>query len=328
MAEPKAAIERQKFGAPAMFVHADNATNFERKIELHCTIVNVPNIEIQSELMSPNFYVQSLPFYIVVKRERKRSLKNGNLNIRLVVGRDPEILDEWSSTFSVVFDSRQVIYFKKFVDSELSDTNDTVVHSIDWENVSKRQDLSFEIQITADIPAGEYEWPSYMATGHCGLVNEGATCYINCLLQSLFFTNEFRSFIYGIPIDTESGNESFLFWLKYIFCALQTNKLPKITTKKMIKSFSWDGINETDQQDVQEFLRLLLDRIEQAAGAEFKQRLRDLFVGVQKATITCGKFGYTTSREEEFWDIALPIDESTNIFEAVSAHFHPTKIDE
>ena len=30
-------------------------------------------------------------------------------------------------------------------------------------------------------------------TGLCGLQNQGATCYLNSLLQTLFFTPEFRS---------------------------------------------------------------------------------------------------------------------------------------
>lgn len=35
-----------------------------------------------------------------------------------------------------------------------------------------------------------------------------------------------------IPIEPEKHNESFLLWLKYIFFALQSKELPKVTTKK------------------------------------------------------------------------------------------------
>jgi ubiquitin C-terminal hydrolase len=33
-------------------------------------------------------------------------------------------------------------------------------------------------------------------TGFVGLANQGATCYLNSLLQSLFMTPEFRNAIY------------------------------------------------------------------------------------------------------------------------------------
>lgn len=44
-----------------------------------------------------------------------------------------------------------------------------------------------------------------------GISNEGATCYINSLLQSLFYTNEFRDLIYNTAIDSEDVNDSFVF---------------------------------------------------------------------------------------------------------------------
>ena len=35
-------------------------------------------------------------------------------------------------------------------------------------------------------------WDSKKLTGFVGLKNQGATCYMNSLLQTLFFTNELR----------------------------------------------------------------------------------------------------------------------------------------
>lgn len=35
-------------------------------------------------------------------------------------------------------------------------------------------------------------------TGICGLQNQGATCYLNSLLQTLFFTPEFRGNIFSL----------------------------------------------------------------------------------------------------------------------------------
>lgn len=37
-----------------------------------------------------------------------------------------------------------------------------------------------------------YSWDSKKHTGYVGLRNQGATCYMNSLLQTLFFTNQLR----------------------------------------------------------------------------------------------------------------------------------------
>lgn len=162
---------------------------------------------------------------------------------------------------------------------------------------------------------------------YCGISNEGATCYINSLLQSLFYTNEFRDLIYNTAIDSEDINDSFVFWLKYIFYALQSGGLTKISTKKLIQTFNWDGMTTTDQQDIQEFLRLLMDKIDQFLfGSEHQNRLRDLFVGDLKTTIKCKSVDYSTSNTETFWDIQLPIDEDSDIYSAFQTYLKSTTI--
>lgn len=332
MAVPKLTNDsHKKFGEPAIFVSADKKSDFERQLDLDFSVLNVNKLENNLILTSPTFFVQSLPFYIAIERQKKKASKKANeidnFNIRLIVGNG--IQAEWSSNFSVNFHSNEVFELDKFIESELSDTNNQILHIIEWEKVSTIKNLFFQMQITAERPNGGYEWPSYAATGYNGLVNEGATCYINCLLQSLYHTNEFRRLIYGISIESADVNDSFLFWLKYIFFALQFNGLPKITTKKLIKCFNWSEMNESSQQDVQEFLRLLMAEIERFVdGTEFKQRLNDLFVGTIKSTITCKNVRYSSSIKETFWDIPLPIDKNPNVYVAFGELFDAITINE
>nr|XP_013805529.1 PREDICTED: ubiquitin carboxyl-terminal hydrolase 7-like [Apteryx mantelli mantelli] len=54
--------------------------------------------------------------------------------------------------------------------------------------------VTFEVYVQADAPHG-VAWDSKKHTGYVGLKNQGATCYMNSLLQTLFFTNQLRKVI-------------------------------------------------------------------------------------------------------------------------------------
>ena len=47
---------------------------------------------------------------------------------------------------------------------------------------TKDDSVTFEVKVTADAPHG-VQWDSKKHTGFVGLRNQGATCYMNSLLQ-------------------------------------------------------------------------------------------------------------------------------------------------
>ncbi|OXB81775.1 UNVERIFIED_CONTAM: hypothetical protein H355_014972 [Colinus virginianus] len=64
--------------------------------------------------------------------------------------------------------------------------------------------VTFEVYVQADAPHG-VAWDSKKHTGYVGLKNQGATCYMNSLLQTLFFTNQLRkSYIQCKHVDYRS----------------------------------------------------------------------------------------------------------------------------
>lgn len=70
-----------------------------------------------------------------------------------------------------------------------------------------------------------------------GIINEGTTCYMNSLLQTLYITRAFRRAVYQMPTDVDDY-KSIPFCLQRIFYNLQTGKGP-VRTIELLSAFGW-----------------------------------------------------------------------------------------
>lgn len=151
------------------------------------------------------------------------------------------------------------------------------------------------------------DYDSKSSTGFVGLSNQGATCYLNSLLQSYYTTKIFRKLVYQIPTQTHKKGLSVSLELQRIFYLLLTS-LEAVGTLDLTKSFGWDSSEAFTQHDVQEMNRILMDRLEMAMkGSPIDGFLNDIFVGKMKSYIKCVNVPYESSREEDFWDIQLNV---------------------
>lgn len=149
-----------------------------------------------------------------------------------------------------------------------------------------------------------------------GLKNQGATCYLNSLLQSLYFTNAFRKAVYQIPTEEEANRGNSAWTLQRLFYKLQKDKLA-VSTNELTASFGWDTRQIFEQQDVQELSRILMEVLEKKMKDTPAERtLPELFVGKTKTYISCINVNFESSRIEEFWDIQLNVRGNKNLHES------------
>ncbi|KAJ3011309.1 hypothetical protein HKX48_006911, partial [Thoreauomyces humboldtii] len=170
-------------------------------------------------------------------------------------------------------------------------------------------------------------WDSRERTGFVGLKNQGATCYMNSVLQSLYFTNYFRKATFEIPTENEDPSKSIVLAMQRIFYNLQFSP-NAVSTTELTKSFGWDAIDSFAQHDVQEFNRVLQDNLEsKMKGTKAEGAITRLFVGKMKSYIKCVNVDYESSRKEDFYDIQLNVKGCKNLKESFDEYVSVENMD-
>jgi ubiquitin carboxyl-terminal hydrolase 7 len=172
--------------------------------------------------------------------------------------------------------------------------------------------LNFVAEVVV-VDGGDRRWGVYRhydskaKTGMVGITNQGATCYMNSVLETLFHTNELRRAIYRMPTTGDDSATSVPLGLQRVFYRLQTSG-EAVETGELTKSFGWGSIDSFMQHDVQEFFRVLMDNMEEKMkGTSVEGTVPRLFEGTMKSYIRCKNIEFESSRMETFQDIQLNV---------------------
>uniref|UniRef100_A0A0D3GML8 ubiquitinyl hydrolase 1 n=1 Tax=Oryza barthii TaxID=65489 RepID=A0A0D3GML8_9ORYZ len=115
-----------------------------------------------------------------------------------------------------------------------------------------------------------WSYDSKKETGYVGLKNQGATCYMNSLLQTLYHIPYFRKAVYHMPTtENDMPSGSIPLALQSLFYKLQYND-SSVSTKELTKSFGWDMHDSFMQHDVQELNRVLSEKLEDKMKLDVK----------------------------------------------------------
>ncbi|RYH06969.1 hypothetical protein EON65_42255, partial [archaeon] len=188
---------------------------------------------------------------------------------------------------------------------------------------------------------------SKVMTGMVGLENLGATCYLNSLLQMLFHLNSFRRAVYQLPIDADEPSQSTPLALQSLFVGLQTSE-KEVSTKELTRAFGWTSAEAFMQQDVQEMMRILIDKLEETVQSYNKRTssneqeqqqqqsetkvqeqhddvqankthanfIKRMFAGKLKSYIHCVDIAYQSDRFEDFYDVQLDVKGCRDVHES------------
>ena len=88
------------------------------------------------------------------------------------------------------------------------------------------------------------------ATGYTGLLNQGATCYLNSLLQSLFMFPEFREALFTMQSfdENKKPEQDLAKQLQILFSTLLLSSRGSVSTQALTKSFGWTSQDSFVQQ--------------------------------------------------------------------------------
>ncbi|XP_062188421.1 ubiquitin C-terminal hydrolase 13-like isoform X2 [Phragmites australis] len=160
-----------------------------------------------------------------------------------------------------------------------------------------------------------WSYDSKKETGYVGLKNQGATCYMNSLLQTLYHIPYFRKAVYHMPTtENDMPSGSIPLALQSLFYKLQYND-SSVSTKELTKSFGWDMHDSFMQHDVQELNRVLSEKLEdKMKGTVVEGTIQQLFEGHHMNYIECINVNFKSTRKESFYDLQLDVKGCQDVY--------------
>ncbi|NXN99487.1 UBP40 hydrolase, partial [Rhinopomastus cyanomelas] len=165
-------------------------------------------------------------------------------------------------------------------------------------------------------------------TNLSGIKNQGGTCYLNSLLQTLLFTPEFREALFSLgpeelgTLDDSSKPDAKVriipLQLQRLFAQLLLLDQQAASTTDLTESFGWNSHEEMRQHDVQELNRILFSALETSlVGTSGHDLINRLYHGIVVNQIVCKECKNVSERQEDFLDLTVAVKGVSGLEEAL-----------
>ncbi|KFP26876.1 Ubiquitin carboxyl-terminal hydrolase 40 [Colius striatus] len=165
-------------------------------------------------------------------------------------------------------------------------------------------------------------------TNLSGIKNQGGTCYLNSLLQTLLFTPEFREALFSLGPEElgtlgdiskpEAKVRIIPLQLQRLFAQLLLLDQQAASTTDLTESFGWNSHEEMRQHDVQELNRILFSALETSlVGTSGHDLINRLYHGIVVNQIVCKECKNISERQEDFLDLTMTVKDVSGLEEAL-----------
>ncbi|XP_030179586.1 LOW QUALITY PROTEIN: ubiquitin carboxyl-terminal hydrolase 40 [Lynx canadensis] len=165
-------------------------------------------------------------------------------------------------------------------------------------------------------------------TNLSGIRNQGGTCYLNSLLQTLHFTPEFREALFSLgPGELGSFEDKdkpdakvriIPLQLQRMFAQLLLLDQDAASTTDLTDSFGWTSDEEMRQHDVQELNRILFSALETSlVGTSGHDLINRLYHGTIVNQVVCKECKNVSEKQEDFLDLTVAVKNVSGLEDAL-----------
>ncbi|XP_044934851.1 ubiquitin carboxyl-terminal hydrolase 40 isoform X3 [Mustela putorius furo] len=169
-------------------------------------------------------------------------------------------------------------------------------------------------------------------TNLSGIRNQGGTCYLNSLLQTLHFTPEFREALFSLgPEELGSFEDKdkpdakvriIPLQLQRLFAQLLVLDQDAASTADLTDSFGWTSNEEMRQHDVQELNRILFSALETSlVGTSGHDLINRLYHGTVVNQVVCKECKNVSEKQEDFLDLTVAVKNVSGLEDALWTMF-------